>query len=121
MDADKEEKLKHNTTEQTEPIIRDGHTTKYENNDVDSYGGAAVRDYSVTHARSPQILHISMGSYQVLVEEMREKDSYEFRYWTTPLIEGFSYPKQEYLVTNVNWRIKGLIRQIKKGGGFPKV
>jgi hypothetical protein len=116
MDDSDEATLRERAKEETKEVVEQGHTKKYENNYIPGYGQDAIRDQD-QHEWSPQVLHIGSdpAAHEALVAKCdAQKNNYSFKYWSTLIPEDVGYSQHQYIVFNLQWRLKSGMRSMNK-------
>ena len=117
IDEDDEAELLEKAMDETKEVVKHGHGIGYENNYVPGYDKDAIRNQNKGEW-SPQVLHISNdpNSQNALASKCEtQQNNHSFKYWTTLIPEGLSYAQHQYIVYNLNHRIK---RGLRNGGRF---
>ena len=119
MEGSDESRLREQAKEETEEIAEYGHHEGYENNYIPGHGKEVIRDQSKGEW-SPQVLHIAndTGAQTALVAKCEsQQNNYSFKYWSTLIPENLGYSAHQYIVFNLNWRLKSGLR---KAGSLSK-
>ncbi len=112
MDDTDEEMLRERAREETKEVVEHGHGKQYENNYIPGYGDASIRNQNQGEW-SPQVLHIGSdpSAHEALVSKCDSQQSnYSFKYWSTLIPEGVGYSQHQFIVFNLNWRLKSGLR-----------
>lgn len=114
-----ESRLREESKEKTVDVVEHGHHRGYENNYIPGHGKEVIRDQNKGEW-SPQVLHIAndTGAQTALVAKCEaQQNNYSFKYWSTLIPENLGYSAHQYIVYNLNWRLKSGLR---KAGSLSK-
>jgi hypothetical protein len=112
LDDSDEEQLRQRSKDETQEIVDHGHTKKFENNQIDGFGTDAIRDHDKGEW-SPQVLHIGNdpAAHEALAAKCEaQQNNRSFKYWSTLIPEGVGYSQHQYVVFNLQWRLKSGLR-----------
>lgn len=124
LNAQREEKLEQSSLGDTQEVLKNGHRTKgLENLNMSGIDSPdkqhALQRYSGSEGVwAPTIIHMNAADGAArtrLIQSLRTKN--EARdYWSTLIIKDMSIDKNNYLVSDVNWRIKSGMRKLQERG-----